>query len=88
MPKPASTDDEMARMVANWVKALLIRAGIRVVDFSRGDEHAALGLIGVPAKYCGVIDAMHAAIDAVAHGEPLPTFTPLPAKASKAKRRR
>lgn len=58
-----------------WMRQLYVHAKIGTVDFRRADRpNAPIGLIGVPSKYVAVIDAMHQAMTALAHGEPLPKF--------------
>lgn len=78
---------DQVRECDSWVKTLLLRSGIRVVNFSKAaDETEAYGLLNVPAKYVGIIDAMHQAIVAARLGQPLPAFVPLPVKAAKRRR--
>lgn len=67
-----------------WMRKLYMHAKIGTVDFRRADRpDAALGLIGVPGKYVAVIDAMHMAMTAIAHGDPLPEFVEQPPKKRK-----
>lgn len=87
---PADADEEIGQQIDNWVKTLLVRAGVQVVSFNKpgtGDTNA-YGLLNVPGKYVRIIDAMHVAMHAVARGEPLPEFAPLPEKVRKGVRRK
>jgi hypothetical protein len=78
---PVSPDDDRLRTrvtdddINAWMHRLYVLAKIGTVDFrSAARPSAPLGLIGVPAKYVAVIDAMHQAMSALANGEPLPEF--------------
>lgn len=88
----SSTDDRLRTNVSDddinaWMRKLYARAKIGTVDFrSAGRPNAPLGLIGVPAKYVAVIDAMHQAMTALAHGESLPEFAPVEEKPTKGRR--
>jgi hypothetical protein len=90
---PVSPDDDRLRTKVSdadidaWMRKLYALAKIGTVDFRRADNpNGAMGLIGVPAKYVAVIDAMHMAMTALACGEPLPEFAePEPTPARKRK---
>lgn len=60
------TEDE----INAWMRRLYALSKIHTVRL-RDDV---LGLVRVPAKYVAIIDAMHQAMTALAHGDPLPEF--------------
>jgi hypothetical protein len=77
--------------IEHWVRMLLLRAGIRLVNFSKASDIGPpppMGLINVPGKYVSIIDAMHQAIVAAANGEKLPEFVPLPPAKTGPRRKR
>lgn len=55
---------------SEWVVALLHRHGVRVHRMGPKE----IGLLGVPAKWAGVIGDLATALQEVAAGRPLPTF--------------
>jgi hypothetical protein len=72
MKKKPPTADKIDR----WIRRVLTAAKIETVRF----HDQSLGLVRVPAKYVAVIDALHAGMVAIAHGDPLPDLAEPPAK--------
>lgn len=64
--------------IESWIKQMLLRSGVRVINFARGDDPPSYGLLNVPGKYCRIIDTMHIAMVNLALGHDLPEFLPLP----------
>lgn len=78
---------EKLAIIDAWVKKLMVRSGIQCVSFASADRpDAPLGLVGVPSRYCAIVDAMHQAMHAIVLGEDLPIFTLPPVKSAKRRR--
>ena len=88
-PELTEEQREILRGVDNWVRTLLVRSGIKIVNFRKEDgEVDAYGLLNTPGKYVAIVDAMHQAIAAASLGMPLPKFAPPPERSVKRKRKR
>lgn len=83
-------DEEIDHKIDSWVRTLLLRGGFKTINFSAIDDaQRAYGILNMPGKYVVIVDAMHQAMHALARGEPLPEFQPLPpANKPGAKRKR
>jgi len=69
--REAMSEDDAAKASTKWVRELMRRCKIEVVEWPDGST----GLLNVPAKYVAAIDALHQALWLAMVGDPLPEFT-------------
>lgn len=81
--EPTEEQLEKIRKIDAWLRTLLNRSGIQTINMSHGDAPPAFGLLNVPAKYVGIIDAMHIAMVHLSTGQELPEFVPVPLTSEK-----